>query len=160
MNDNIFRKQSLDRISSPEQLTDYIKVSSPRVWVILFAIAILLISCLIWSVFGTLSTTQKTSAYVHDGNAVCYVDKETAAKLKPGMSVQLGKASGIIVEIAGEQISEEELNEKVLNSYTVKTLMSEHRIYPVNINVTGVPDGIYEIVITTDSVKPISFILN
>ena len=35
MSDQIFRKKSLDRISSPEQLNDYIRVANPGIWMIL-----------------------------------------------------------------------------------------------------------------------------
>ena len=34
MSDQIFRKKSLDRISSPEQLNDYIRVANPGIWMI------------------------------------------------------------------------------------------------------------------------------
>ena len=37
MSDQIFRKKSLDRISSPEQLNDYIRVANPGIWMILAA---------------------------------------------------------------------------------------------------------------------------
>jgi len=47
---NIFRKESLERMSSPEKLNDYIKVSNPSVWVILGAIAIMLIAVVVWGV--------------------------------------------------------------------------------------------------------------
>lgn len=50
MNKNIFRKESLQGMTSPEKLNDYIKVSNPSVWIILGAIAVMLISVLIWSV--------------------------------------------------------------------------------------------------------------
>lgn len=43
MNEEIFRKQSVDKLSSPEQLNDYIKVTSPSVWIFLSAIIVLLI---------------------------------------------------------------------------------------------------------------------
>ena len=39
---NIFREKSLDRISSPEQLDDYIKVASPGVWMLLVACIVFL----------------------------------------------------------------------------------------------------------------------
>ena len=39
---SIFRKKSIARISSPEQLNDYICVSSPSVWLLLAAVAVLL----------------------------------------------------------------------------------------------------------------------
>jgi hypothetical protein len=54
MNENIFRKQSIDRISSPEQLNDYIKVSNPSIWIILTAVIVLLAAVLVWSI-GCLS---------------------------------------------------------------------------------------------------------
>jgi len=44
MSDQIFRKKSLDRISSPEQLNDYIRVANPGIWMILAAVIILPIS--------------------------------------------------------------------------------------------------------------------
>jgi len=52
MNDkkNIFRKASLERMSSPEKLNDYIRVSNPSIWIILAAIAILLIAAITWGI--------------------------------------------------------------------------------------------------------------
>ena len=34
----VFRKKTLDRIASPEQLTDYLRVTNPGIWVILVAV--------------------------------------------------------------------------------------------------------------------------
>ena len=50
----IFRKKSIDRISGPEALNDYIRVTVPSVWIVLIAIVILLVGILVWSIFGTL----------------------------------------------------------------------------------------------------------
>jgi len=47
---NIFRKESLEKMSSPEKLNEYIKVSNPSVWVILGAVAVMLIAVIIWSI--------------------------------------------------------------------------------------------------------------
>jgi len=49
---NIFGKASINNITSPEQLTDYIRVSSPSLWVTLCAIMILLAIFFIWCVYG------------------------------------------------------------------------------------------------------------
>ncbi|MCR5399521.1 MAG: hypothetical protein K6E68_08335 [Lachnospiraceae bacterium] len=64
---DIFRKKSLDRISSPEQLNDYIKVTTPSVWVILIAVILLLVGMLAWSVFGsvTMETADGTTQVIH-----------------------------------------------------------------------------------------------
>ncbi len=50
----IFREKSLERVKSPEQLNDYIKVTTPSVWLILFAVIILIVGALFWAVFGTI----------------------------------------------------------------------------------------------------------
>lgn len=52
MNKPIFRKSTLDRISSPEQLNDYIHVARPSVWIVLGAVVALLAGILIWGIFG------------------------------------------------------------------------------------------------------------
>ena len=62
MNKQIFRKKSVDRMSSPEQLNDYIKVTNPGVWMALAAIVILLIGVCVWGVFGTLETKPAVAA--------------------------------------------------------------------------------------------------
>lgn len=49
---SIFREKSIDRVSSPEQLNDYIKVTTPSVWLILFATLILIAGILVWAIFG------------------------------------------------------------------------------------------------------------
>ena len=41
MDNQIFRKESLDQISSPEQLNDYLRVTNPAVWLVLTAVILL-----------------------------------------------------------------------------------------------------------------------
>lgn len=48
----VFRQASLKRISSPESLNDYIRVTTPSVWIVLIALALLLVGMLAWSVLG------------------------------------------------------------------------------------------------------------
>lgn len=49
---SIFREKSMDRVSGPESLNDYIRVTSPSVWIALLSLLILLSGFLVWSVFG------------------------------------------------------------------------------------------------------------
>lgn len=50
---NIFREKSIERVSSPEALNDYIRVTTPSVWIVLAATVLLLLGMLAWSIFGT-----------------------------------------------------------------------------------------------------------
>ena len=55
---SIFRRESLDRVESPEQLDAYIKVSHPKVWLIMAALLVAVISVIVWSVVGSLPQTM------------------------------------------------------------------------------------------------------
>ena len=48
----IFRKNTLDRISSPEQLTDYLRVTNPGIWILLAVTVLLLIGIFAWAAVG------------------------------------------------------------------------------------------------------------
>lgn len=52
----LFRKASLDRLSSPEQLDGLMQVTSPKGWVALLAICGLLAMALLWGVWGSIPT--------------------------------------------------------------------------------------------------------
>ena len=49
----IIREKSMERVSSPEALNDYIRVTTPSVWIVLIALVVLLVGMLAWSIFGT-----------------------------------------------------------------------------------------------------------
>ncbi len=52
-NESLFREKNLERISSPEQLNDYIRVATPGVWLLLAGVIVLLVGALLWASFGT-----------------------------------------------------------------------------------------------------------
>lgn len=64
---DLFRKKSLDRVTSPEQLDDYIRVTTPSVWFILIALIVLLAGLIAYSIFGTVEGQKAdgTSAQLH-----------------------------------------------------------------------------------------------
>ncbi len=51
----VFRKKSMERVSSPEKLNDYIQVTTPSMWIVIAALIILLAGVLIWGIFGKIS---------------------------------------------------------------------------------------------------------
>ena len=56
---SIFREKSLERISTPEQLNDYIKVTKPSVWVVLIASILLIAGALVWAIFGKIEVNTE-----------------------------------------------------------------------------------------------------
>jgi len=155
-----FRKKSLERISSPEQLTDYIKVSNPGVWLVLAAVVLLLASALVWAVFGTLPTTLSVSAYVSNGAAVLYVDEATAGELEPGLQARIGDAEGTVASVASIPLSQAELKQKYTDDYVFSSMTAGEWNYPVEITVPGAADGLQQATLTLDRVHPIFFVTN
>ena len=99
MDNQIYRKKSLDTINSPESLNDYIRVASPGIWLILFAVIALLIGAVIWGVFGRIDSVLPVEVTIEEGQYVCYTTDERAAGVKKGMPVQMGEAEGEVQEV-------------------------------------------------------------
>ena len=60
MKNSIFREKNLTQVSSPEQLNDYIRVSTPAVWLVLTAMVLLLTGVVLWGCLGTLEVHTET----------------------------------------------------------------------------------------------------
>lgn len=60
MGNPVFRQKSIEKISSPEQMNDYIRVSNPSVWIILAAVIVLLAGVFVWGLFGRLDSAFQT----------------------------------------------------------------------------------------------------
>ncbi len=56
MKKQIFRKVSLERLSSPEQLDQLMQITNPRGWIALIALSSILITALIWGIWGRIPT--------------------------------------------------------------------------------------------------------
>lgn len=80
MTKTVFRQSSIDRVQSPEQLNDYIKVSNPSAWVVIIASIILLGSILIWSIFGRVEMEKSLTTIGKDGKVIVTIITE---KIKP-----------------------------------------------------------------------------
>ena len=81
----LFRKKSLDRISQPDQLTDYLRVSKPMVWLLLGAILSLLTGIFIWSLIGNIDIMTDGYAVVEDGQATVMLTNNEKYQLNNGM---------------------------------------------------------------------------
>ncbi|BAE81961.1 NHLP bacteriocin system secretion protein [Desulfitobacterium hafniense] len=56
MRQGLFRDVSLTRLSSPEQLDQRIQVTSPKAWLALLAIGLILMSGVVWGLLGSIPT--------------------------------------------------------------------------------------------------------
>ena len=100
MDNQIFRKKSLEQISSPEQLHDYLHVTNPAVWLVLTAVILLLVGGLIWSSFATINTFVTGTAEVHNGSMMVSIDdSQMADQIKSGMTVLVGDTKAKVTSV-------------------------------------------------------------
>lgn len=157
MNDKIFRKKSIEKMSSPEQLNDYIKVTNPGVWMLLAAIAILLAGICVWGIFGKLETKLTVAAESREGQTVLYVKESDIASVRENMRVSVGNETYTVVAISDEPIA---VTEKI-SEYARHTgdLALGEWVYIVQTD-GKLDDGIYRAQIVIDSVSPLHFVFN
>lgn len=60
----LYRKTSLERISSPEQLDKVLRVSSPLSWLALIGVTLIVVVTVVWSIVGTIPVTITTRGIV------------------------------------------------------------------------------------------------
>lgn len=168
MSNTLFRKNSLDRISSPEQLNDYIKVSTPSIWIVLIALFILLAAIVIWGITGSIPTTINLQGITQDGQAVCYLDPDAAAAVKAGQEVTMAlpnqekSGNGVVKNVGTTPMSASEISVELNSDYLVQALAGKGFAVKavIALDATDIADGtLLELNIVTDEVRPIDFLL-
>ena len=159
MNRNIFRKESLDRVSSPEQLNDYIRVTNPGVWMMMCAVILLLVGICTWSIFGRLDTVLSVAALTEQNKTVCYVKEEDVEKLALDMPVRIGDEQYQISRIPRQPVLVDDTFVQYL--LHVGNLTEGEWVYPVTLNKPyGNNGNIEKAEIVIESIAPMSFVLN
>ncbi|MBQ8094655.1 MAG: hypothetical protein IJ242_13940 [Clostridia bacterium] len=91
MENKLFREKSVERISSPEQLNDYLHVTSPGIWILLIAVIVLLAGLFLWSTQASIESFIEGNGTASSG--VLTVSFETSASepvLENGMIITVG----------------------------------------------------------------------
>ena len=104
MDQKLYRQKSMDRISSPEQLNDYLRVTNVSVWVILIAIILLLAGLILWSSVATIESSIDGSAQVQGGlMTIRFTDQQIAKNVEKGMPVSAGDTETVVGSIGRDE---------------------------------------------------------
>lgn len=92
---DLYRKSSLERISSPEQLDKVIKVTSPMSWLFLIGITLIVIVTVVWSIVGTIPVTITTPGIISSpvGSNAVYIEEAgtiVSVRVRAGDEIHLG----------------------------------------------------------------------
>ena len=135
-NQTLFRKKAMARISSPEDLTGYLRVTSPGMWIILAAVIALLVGVFSWSAVGTLETTVDATAIVQDHTAQIVASGQGADELKAGTPLRIASQEFVIASVD-------------YDAYGRATALAE----------LPLPDGSYDATVVVEQTRPIEFLL-
>ena len=133
----VFRKKMLDRISSPEQLTDYLRVTNPGIWLVLATVVLLLAGIFAWSTAGRLETLASGTAVVRDGTAEIVLADSGKGSISSGMTVRIGA-----------------------EETRVSTVEADDYGRAVAWAPVSVADGRYDVQVVLESVHPIQFLFD
>ena len=91
MEKQVFRKKSVERISSPEQLRDYMRVTTPGTWMVLTAVILLLAGLIVSSALVNVESTIPGQAVVDEDGMLMQIELPLSQKslVSPGMVVRV-----------------------------------------------------------------------
>lgn len=135
MSEQLFRKKSIDKISSPEKLDDYLKISTPSLWLVMFAVIALLVGILVWSSVAKLETKINAVASITNKTGEIILTGSDADKVKSEMKVYVGN-----IESNVEYVQYDDLGRAIAFCDV------------------DLPDGNYKVEIITETIHPITFL--
>lgn len=153
----LFRQKSLERISSPEQLNDYIRVSTPSIWLLLTAVVVLLLGVCAWGVFGHMDTTLPVAVVSRDGAATAFVRESDAEKIAVDATVSIGESAGSVLSVSAEPVRVDDSFSEYMRH--IGGLQAGEWVHAVELDI-ACEEGVHAAQIVIDSVSPISFVLN
>lgn len=124
----IFRKSALEKLSSPEQLDKMIVITSPSFWLSMVGAGIIIVSALVWSIFGRLPENVDAQGIYVNRNGMQSVYAENN-----GVVDQILVADGDYVS-KGDVIAvfdTEEIDKKIAEYEEKKTAVEEVSIETV-----------------------------
>lgn len=158
---SIFNKQAEERLRSPDDLDRYLRVTSPSVWVVVFAVLALTLGLLAWGVFGSVSSSVGTNVVCTEDSSLCLLSMKEVGKVHVGDPVYVSGRKVTVTEIDDVPLSREEASQLLGRDYLVDTLMPEDWAYVVTLEpIEGASTYVpLEASITTERVAPISLLL-
>lgn len=89
MKKDLFRKKSLESVSSPERLDAYIKVTHPGIWSVLIAFLAIVAAAVVWFAVGTIPDTLDIRGVVFPGDGTVAAEARESGRIQD-MRVEVG----------------------------------------------------------------------
>ena len=154
---SLFRTKNMERIESPESMNDYLQVTSPGVWLVLTTVIVFLIGVCIWGILGHIDSTAKVAVVATEDETLCLVPEEALKSAIDNCSI---KIDGEEYKLAPETLDPEVVSENT-NIYWLLAgdLSIGDIVYKIPLS-QHLTEGVYSGTIVTETLSPISLLLN
>lgn len=165
MKKELFRENAIKKVSSPEQLNEYIRVTNPGIWVTLVAIIILLIGVCVWGALGKIETTVDAVAISDGSTVLCYMaGSDEISSVEAGQEVKIDDKTCYIDSVSADAVQVKDCD-ALADSERAKYLAgvsNKDWVYEISAKSQdeSVAAGTYSAKIVIESISPMSFILN
>ncbi len=164
----LFREKSLEAVESPEALNDYLRVTSPGVWLVMAAVIALLAGGILWSIFGHIRTTVRFPVSITQDKQVCYIGYASAdAVLTRGIVTitakdpeagEKAKSGEYLLKTDGELSVSFVSEDTPAGVLATRLLQMGDPVVEISV-ITDLPEGVYEGEAVTEDLQPISLLL-
>ena len=153
-----------ERITSPDQLNEYIRVTTPGAWLILSTALLFFVGFSYWLFTGKLEVTIPVSAYKEGDHAVAFVPAGDAHRVEPGMPVRIWngseRGSGTVTSVSKERVPFDDIVDAVGDAHAILMGIDEgHRLFQVSMDIPDGPQDVVQGAIIREVVRPADFLL-
>ena len=104
MKDQVVKDARTMQITSPDQLHDYLHVTSAAVWIVMAAIILLLVVSLIWSSQATIESYADATAKVSGRSMIVRIDDpKLQNEIKSGMKIVVGNTETKVASVGHDE---------------------------------------------------------
>ena len=153
----LFREKSLEAVESPEALNDYLKVTSPGVWLVLAAVIALLAGGILWGIFGRIHSEVSVAVTVDETGSWCYLPSASlegalahGSVSVDGVSYNLDADAGLSMLLIPSDASARLLKAGSLKAGDLAAVVAVD---------TDLTRGVYSGTVVTEDLKPMSLLI-
>jgi hypothetical protein len=153
MQSSVFRKVALERLSSPEQLDQLIQITTPKGWLALFGLLLMIATAVLWALFGSVPTQVAGQAVLIEGEndrltTIAYLPATEGKQIQPGMVVHVSPATvrveesgyilGEVAQVSRLPVSPDEIAQTIGNNSLAALFAAVAA--PIEIRINLLPD--------------------
>lgn len=160
-NKTTFREKNINKINSPESLSDYIKVANPSVWITLCAIVLLLVGLCIWAATATVYFNENIIVVSKDGKCTGYIYEDDIEMIGAENIITIDGTPYEVGEIPATPVCLDDNGEEAYAVHLLKSIRDEQEIWVYKVPViASLPEGAYQGIIAKKAIKPIKYVTN